>query len=140
MCATFCQIGMNFHLLEKAVSHLRWQYYEDRKQMFLETLKGFDICKQHNVFLHFNSHKQSFFRVMMLFANVLLQVSLRTESCMKTIIIMQSISTTDSLSIDHTYKIASNIGYLRQDKKWFCQYDSVFIVLNKGGSLQGRKL
>ena len=33
------------------------------------------------------------------------------------------------ISCDHTFKIASNIGYLREDGKWIQQYDSAFFVL-----------
>lgn len=36
---------------------------------------------------------------------------------------------------DHTFKIASNIGRLRPDKKWTCQYDSVFLVFNGNGQV-----
>jgi len=37
------------------------------------------------------------------------------------------------IRLDHTFKVASNIGYLRADKKWVTLYDSIFIVLNKVG-------
>ena len=39
------------------------------------------------------------------------------------------------LSVDHTYKIASSVGYLRNDHKWVSQYDSSFIVFNKEGKI-----
>jgi hypothetical protein len=32
------------------------------------------------------------------------------------------------ISFDHTFKVASNIGYLRSDAKWVTQYNSVFII------------
>ena len=32
-----------------------------------------------------------------------------------------------------TFKIASNIGYLRDDKKWITQYGTVFFVINEDG-------
>ena len=38
----------------------------------------------------------------------------------------------NSISFDHTFKIASNIGYTREDKKWI---DSAFLVLNDEGQL-----
>ena len=34
---------------------------------------------------------------------------------------------------DHTFKVASNIGYLRPDGKWVTLYESIFIVLNEEG-------
>lgn len=39
------------------------------------------------------------------------------------------------MSFDHTFRIASNIGYVRADKKWVCQYDSAFLVLNGDGKV-----
>ena len=48
---------------------------------------------------------------------------------------MINIPVTESISLDHTFKIASNIGYLREDKKWVSEYDSVFFVLNKHGKV-----
>ena len=41
----------------------------------------------------------------------------------------------NSISFDHTFKIASNIGYIREDKKWISEYDSAFLVLNDMGQL-----
>ena len=39
------------------------------------------------------------------------------------------------ISCDHTFKVASKIGYLREDKKWIQQYSSVFFVLNNEGKV-----
>lgn len=39
------------------------------------------------------------------------------------------------ISCDHTFKVASNIGYLREDKKWIQQYSAVFFVLNNVGKV-----
>ena len=39
------------------------------------------------------------------------------------------------ISCDHTFKVASNIGYLREDKKWIRQYSAVFFVLNNKGKV-----
>ena len=36
----------------------------------------------------------------------------------------------ESLSFDHAFKVASNVGSLRADKKWACEYDSAFIMFN----------
>ena len=37
------------------------------------------------------------------------------------------------LRIDHTFKVACNIGYLRQDGKWVTQYGSALIAFNEEG-------
>lgn len=39
------------------------------------------------------------------------------------------------LRLDHTFKVASNIGYLRADGKWVTQYSSILIVLNEKGEV-----
>ena len=48
---------------------------------------------------------------------------------------MTSIDITDSISFDHTFKIASNIGYLREDKQWINEYDSLLLILNNEGKV-----
>lgn len=48
---------------------------------------------------------------------------------------MDSIPISSYLSIDHTFKIASNIGYRRSDGKWVTLYNSLFIVLNELGQV-----
>jgi hypothetical protein len=40
-----------------------------------------------------------------------------------------------TISFDHTFKIASNIGYSRSDGVWVTQYDSMFIVMNQEGKI-----
>ena len=39
-------------------------------------------------------------------------------------------TTSGYLSIDHTFKVAANLGYVRPDGRWVPQYKSVLIVLN----------
>lgn len=46
---------------------------------------------------------------------------------------MSNIAIGESLSFDHTFKVAANIGYLRQDGKWVNEYDGLFLVLNSDG-------
>lgn len=41
----------------------------------------------------------------------------------------------ERISFDHTFKVASNIGYLRSDAKWVTQYNSVFIIMNENGMI-----
>ena len=44
---------------------------------------------------------------------------------------MQAIKIKELISFDHTFKVTTNIGYLRPDGKWVKQYSSSFIVLNE---------
>ena len=46
---------------------------------------------------------------------------------------MANVPVGESISFDHTSKIASNIGYTREDKKWISEYYSAFFVLNNKG-------
>ena len=48
---------------------------------------------------------------------------------------MSSLSTSTYISIDHTFKVTANIGYLRADGRWITQYNSLFIVLNNIGKV-----
>jgi len=48
---------------------------------------------------------------------------------------MQQLSASKFISFDHTFKTASNIGFLRADKKWITQYNSVFFVMNEVGQV-----
>ena len=47
--------------------------------------------------------------------------------------VMPNIRAKQTISFDHTFKVAANIGYLRGDGKWITQYESVFIVMNEHG-------
>ena len=44
-------------------------------------------------------------------------------------------TTSGYLSIDHIFKVAANLGYVRPDGHWVSQYKSVLIVLNDKGKI-----
>ena len=48
---------------------------------------------------------------------------------------MTSLHTVNYLSIEHTFKVAANIGYLRPDERWITQYNSLLIVLKNIGQV-----
>ena len=48
---------------------------------------------------------------------------------------MASLRTVSYITIDHTFKVAANVGYLRQDGIWITLYNSLFIVLNNIGQV-----
>lgn len=48
---------------------------------------------------------------------------------------MMSLSTRNYIAIDHTFKVAANVGYLRPDGRWITLYNSLFIVLNNIGQV-----
>ena len=45
-----------------------------------------------------------------------------------------------SISFDHTFKVAANTGYCREDGAWVPQYDRLFIVINNVGKVLTRQL
>ena len=42
-----------------------------------------------------------------------------------------SLTASQYISLDHTFKIASNIGYVRGDDHWVTQYSSVYFEKNR---------
>lgn len=48
---------------------------------------------------------------------------------------MRGLSCDGTISIDHTFHVAANIGYFRSDRKWISQYEAVFIVMNEKGEV-----
>ncbi|XP_066919297.1 uncharacterized protein [Clytia hemisphaerica] len=44
------------------------------------------------------------------------------------------------LSCDHTFKVATNIGFLDENKRWIKLVDSIFLFLNENGQVLGYKL
>ena len=44
---------------------------------------------------------------------------------------MSSLTATKFISFDHTFKLATNIGYIRHDGCWITKYSSAFFVLNE---------
>ena len=41
----------------------------------------------------------------------------------------------ESISFDHTSKLAVNIGYNREDDNWIHQYDSLLLVMSEQGKV-----
>ena len=48
---------------------------------------------------------------------------------------MTTIPTGKSIRFDHTFKVAANIGFFREDGRWVPQYDSLFMVMNAHGQV-----
>ena len=45
-----------------------------------------------------------------------------------------AINTGKSISFDHTFHVATNIGFLREDNVWVSQYNRLFLVMNEEGN------
>ena len=130
-CYTFCQRGMNFQSLERAIAQLRWQHYDDRKKLYTEYASK---CNEDEIQIPLFTevavkHLPSDDTLCQCFVTSFLKYEDLYRS------FLQSIPVGEHLSVDHKYKIASNIGYLRNDQKWVSQYDSAFMVFNKDGKI-----
>lgn len=44
-----------------------------------------------------------------------------------------------SISMDHTFKVSSNIGYKRSDGSWQTIYDNLFLIMNEHGQVMNFK-
>lgn len=126
---SLCQTGMNSHSLEGVIGNMRWKKYEEKRQLYLQMVDAhapeiptFESSTYYKYLPSDDTISKCFM------ANFL-----ENEQYFKREI--QSVDTGEELSFDHTFKIASNIGFLRDDNKWVCQYDSVFLVFNIQGKI-----
>lgn len=109
-------------------------YYDDRKQVYCEFANSIDVIEQDQFNIApftevYAKYLPSDDALCQCFVTSFLNNENRYLSC------LQSMPVGESLSVDHTYKVASNIGYFRGDRKWICQYDGAFIVFNENGKI-----
>ena len=127
MCTAFCRRGINFYNMESLIVERRWESYVRQKEL------------HHLISLHpyttndFWSSLVSKSPSNNVLAKCFLAGFLQHEQ--KYLREMMSMPTGDTISFDHTFKVVSNIGYLREDSKWINEYDSLFIVLNDKGQV-----
>ena len=130
MFTALCSHGLNFHNIESFVMERRWERFA-REQ---------DILTQHKIITGQSVQESDFWTSPLskspsndLLAKCFLAKFLQDEQLyLKE---MTAIPTGDSISFDHTFKVAANIGFLREDGKWIHQYDSLFIVMNGEGQI-----
>jgi hypothetical protein len=48
---------------------------------------------------------------------------------------MYRLVTSDFISLDHTFKVAANLGYVRPDGRWISQYEAALIIMNNKGQI-----
>jgi hypothetical protein len=125
---------MNFHSLEGVIHHRRWEFFESRQSIY-QTLHSINTHEEHPTlcFPTFKEFGEKYLPSDDTIRKCFLAKFLEEEAAYITDI--QSVCPGETLSFDHTFKIASNIGCVRPDKKWACQYDSVFLVFNGYGKI-----
>ena len=117
MCTSFCHRGINFYNMESLIIEGRWECFVRKHDMLLARKDDSD----HDFWKFIMSNSPS--------NNMLAKCFLTGFLCHEDLYLqeMASIPIGESISFDHTFKIASNIGYVREDKKWISEYDSVFL-------------
>ena len=129
---SICPSGMNFHSLEAAIKKIRWENYLRRKGTYesivkhhMNSINSEHACKS---FFDFKQTRMGLLPTDDAISNCFLSKFLKDETFYLNQ--LQKVNTGGSLSFDHTFRVAANIGYLRKDKRWVPQYDSVFFVMN----------
>lgn len=114
MCTSLCMRGMNFHSIETSLMEHRLDTIARQQEMH-NMIGGMCACAHDLPFLSSPS-------------NDIISKFLKDEHLyLKE---MMSILPGESISFDHTFKVAANIRSLREDGVWAPQYDSLFAVLN----------
>lgn len=129
LCTSMCHSGMNFHSLEAVIGKTRWQHHINIMKQKYESL----VQKCNNECPCFIDFDCKTVPSDDLIAKCFLAKFIEDDTKYRWNI--QSVDTGTSISFDHTFKVASNIGFLRKDRKWVNQYDSAFFVFNSGGKI-----
>ena len=135
MCLFVCRRGINFYNLESIIMERRWELFTRRQEM-LQIHCG---LSQQNVHVQdFWTSPESKSPSNDVLSKCFIAEFIRQEQLyLKE---MTCVPLDECISFDHTFKVASNIGYLREDGKWICEYDGLFIVLNKAGKVMSWQL
>lgn len=125
---TLCSQGINFYSIETILCNQYWDEHSKHALVYYDSIKSSKISDS-PPFPQFEFHSPSNDLMRKCFITHFLN---NEDMYLKEI---NNLPVTDSLSFDHTFKVASNIGYLREDKKWINMYDSLFIVFNGQGQI-----
>ena len=126
-CTSLCIHGMNFYKIETFILERRLDKLarmEKLHQAHHNLLGDTEVCKNEN---KLNSPSND------IIAKVVLTKFLKDEWLYLAEI--TSVPVGESISFDHTFKVAANIGFSRDDGVWVHQYDSLFIVLGQNGKV-----
>lgn len=128
-CTSLCTHGMNFYKIETFILERRLdtlarteKLHKAHHNILGDTCTK--VCKNDN---KLDSPSND------VIAKVVLAKFLKDEKLYLAEI--TSIAVGESISFDHTFKVAANIGFNRDDGVWVHQYDSLFIVLGQNGKV-----
>jgi len=125
ICTGFCRQGINFYSMETLILEKRWEAFSRKQQL--------QPVDDESVKIDFWRSPMSNSPSNDVLAKCFLTGFLQHEHMY--LHEMACITVDDTISFDHTFKVAANIGYLREDKKWINEYNSILLVLNKHGKV-----
>ena len=129
-CMALVTRGLNFYNIESFITEKRWETFARQQDMLTlhKTMTGQNA--QTSDFL-----TSQYYKIPSndLISKCFLARFLQDEQVyLKE---MMAVPTGETISFDHTFKVAANIGFYREDGKWIYQYDSLFIVMNGNGQV-----
>lgn len=132
MCTSLVRSGMNFYNIESLIVERRWETYSRQRSHFYlhrQNTQQTTNCDGGDFWSSSLSNCPS--------NNILAKCFLARFLDDEKLYLseMEGITVGSSISFDHTFKVAANIGYYREDKVWVPQYDSLFIVMNAEGKV-----
>ena len=132
MCTTLVRSGVNFYNMENLIVQRRWETYA-RKQDAFRIQQLLISQDEHDIQDDFWGSKLAKLPSNDILSKCFLAGFMKEEDLYLREMICTNI--TDTISFDHTFKVAANIGFLREDNVWVPQYNSLFLVMNKKGQV-----
>ena len=133
LCMSLIYRGMNFLEIETFLLQRKWEFHAREQEFGLihNSVRVQDGNTQENLMLPdsevLRSPSDTLIRKCFL-AHFLANEKVYNRE-------MFHINIGESISFDHTFKVAANIGYQREDKVWIPLYDSLFIAMNSDGKI-----
>lgn len=129
MCNSLVRSGMNFYNIESLIIEKRWAAYACNYNRYKRHVKTRGACTVADFQSSYLSNTPS--------NSVLTKCFLSKFSTLENLYLreMSSILVGETISFDHTFKVAANIGYYREDRVWVNQYNSLFLVMNANGEV-----
>ena len=130
LCTTLVSRGMTMLEIESLIIQRRWETHAMEQ----------NLMSLHAITTHTNYIEEQFIHSYLsdtpsnnLITKCFLATFLHNEQTYAKE--MLSVKVGASITWDHTFKVATNIGYLRSDNVWVPVYDSLFIVMNNEGDI-----
>ena len=135
-CSSMCNNGFAILKIESILAERRWGYYTRRKEMYSAAVKSYK-CQQSDfemeAFPDFSEIGLPHLPSNDIIAHIFLHDFFENER--RYIHSVQQLLCEQFLSIDHTFKVATNIGYVRSDGKWTTLFDGLLLVMNEKGQV-----